>query len=100
MFKNQKAAILIKKKLSEIFNRELIYFPYRKLIIITKVILNSDFSLAKIYISFFPKENQYNLIKIINNKSKYYKKILFKKLIFKKMPNIFFKIDDSHFTNI
>lgn len=96
MFKNQKAAILIKKKLSEIFNRELIYFPYRKLIIITKVILNSD--LAKIYISFFPKENQYNLIKIINNKSKYYKKILFKKLRFKKMPNIFFKIDD--FTNI
>ncbi|ANO35726.1 ribosome-binding factor A [Candidatus Karelsulcia muelleri] len=95
MFKNKKAAILIKKKLSEIFNRELIYFPYRKLIIITKVIY--DFSLAKIYISFFPKEKENNLIKILNNQSKYYKKILFKKLRFKfkKMPNLLFKIDDS-----
>ncbi|WP_259147495.1 ribosome-binding factor A [Candidatus Karelsulcia muelleri] len=95
MFKNKKAAILIKKKLSEIFNRELIYFPYRKLIIITKVIVISDFSLAKIYISFFPKEKENNLIKILNNKSKYYKKLLFKKLILKKMPNILFNIDDS-----
>ncbi|WP_375323201.1 ribosome-binding factor A [Candidatus Karelsulcia muelleri] len=93
MFKNKKAAILIKKKLSEIFNRELIYFPYRKLIIITKVI--SDFSLAKIYISFFPKEKENNLLKILNNQSKYYKKILFKKFKFKKMPNLLFKIDDS-----
>ncbi|XXS36586.1 MAG: ribosome-binding factor A [Candidatus Karelsulcia muelleri] len=95
MFKNKKAAILIKKKLSEIFNRELIYFPYRKLIIITKVI--HDFSLAKIYISFFPKEKENNLIKILNNQSKYYKKNLFKKLRFKfkKMPNLLFKIDDS-----
>ncbi|WP_259115691.1 ribosome-binding factor A [Candidatus Karelsulcia muelleri] len=95
MFKNKKAAILIKKKLSEIFNRELIYFPYRKLIIITKVIVIYDFSLAKIYISFFPKEKENNLIKILNKKSKYYKKLLFKKLIFKKMPNILFNIDDS-----
>ncbi|WP_259158898.1 ribosome-binding factor A [Candidatus Karelsulcia muelleri] len=95
MFKNKKAAILIKKKLSEIFNRELIYFPYRKLIIITKVIVISDLSLAKIYLSFFPKEKENNLIKILNKKSKYYKKLLFKKLILKKMPNILFNIDDS-----
>ncbi|AGS33361.1 Ribosome-binding factor A [Candidatus Karelsulcia muelleri] len=95
MFKNKKAAILIKKKLSEIFNRELIYFPYRKLIIITKVIVIYDFSLAKIYLSFFPKAKENNLIKILNNQSKYYKKILFKKFKFKKIPNLLFKIDPN-----
>lgn len=95
--KNKRAAILIKKEISSIFNRKLIYSPHRIFIIITQVILNSDFSFAKIFISFFPKKNQYSLIKKINNKSKFYKKILFKNLRFhfKKMPNIYFYIDDS-----
>ncbi|WP_110486958.1 30S ribosome-binding factor RbfA [Candidatus Karelsulcia muelleri] len=95
--KKKRAAILIKKEISSIFNRKLIYSPHRIFIIITQVILNSDFSLAKIFISFFPKKNQYSLIKKINKKSKFYKKILFQNLRFnfKKMPNISFYIDDS-----
>ncbi|XZQ54650.1 MAG: 30S ribosome-binding factor RbfA [Candidatus Karelsulcia muelleri] len=95
--KNKRAAILIKKEISSIFNRKLIYSPHRIFIIITQVIINSDLSLAKIFISFFPKKNQYSLIKKINKKSKFYKKILFKNLRFnfKKMPNISFYIDDS-----
>ncbi|WP_110503520.1 30S ribosome-binding factor RbfA [Candidatus Karelsulcia muelleri] len=95
--KNKRAAILIKKEISSIFNRKLIYSPHRIFIIITQVILNYDFSFAKIFISFFPKKNQYSLIKKINKKSKFYKKILFKNLRFhfKKMPNISFYIDDS-----
>ncbi|WP_259289001.1 ribosome-binding factor A [Candidatus Karelsulcia muelleri] len=52
-------------------------------------------SLAKIYISFFPKEKEKNLLNLLNNKSKYYKKLLFKKFILKKMPNLIFNIDDS-----
>ncbi|YCJ93560.1 MAG: 30S ribosome-binding factor RbfA [Candidatus Karelsulcia muelleri] len=95
--KNKRAAILIKKEISSIFNRKLIYSPHRIFIIITQVILNYDFSFAKIFISFFPKKNQYSLIKKINKKSKFYKKILFQNLRFhfKKMPNISFYIDDS-----
>ncbi|WP_110473401.1 30S ribosome-binding factor RbfA [Candidatus Karelsulcia muelleri] len=95
--KNKRAAILIKKEISSIFNRKLIYSPHRIFIIITQVILNYDLSLAKIFISFFPKKNQYSLIKKINKKSKFYKKILFQNLRFhfKKMPNISFYIDDS-----
>ncbi|WP_110483100.1 ribosome-binding factor A [Candidatus Karelsulcia muelleri] len=107
--KNKRAAILIKKEISSIFNRKLIYSPHRIhsihsihsihriFIIITQVILNYDFSFAKIFISFFPKKNQYSLIQKINKKSKFYKKILFKNLRFhfKKMPNISFYIDDS-----
>nr|WP_252967379.1 ribosome-binding factor A [Candidatus Karelsulcia muelleri] len=80
--KNKRAAILIKKEISSIFNRKLIYSPHRIFIIITQVILNYDLSLAKIFISFFPKKNQYSLIKKINKKSKFYKKILFQNLRF------------------
>ena len=102
--RQKKVARLIQKDLSDIF----LYMTksnYKGIMItITHVLVSKDFSVAKIYLSFFPEENKINVFKDIQKQKHIIKHQLSMRLKnqMRKTPELNFFIDNSleHYDNI
>ena len=102
--RQKKVARLIQKDLSDIF----LYMAksnYKGIMItITHVLVSKDFSVAKIYLSFFPEENKIDVFKDIQKQKHIIKHQLSMRLKnqMRKTPELNFFIDNSleHYDNI
>ena len=102
--RQKKVARLIQKDLSDIF-LHLTKTNYQGMMItITHVFISKDFSVAKIYLSFFPEEKKIDVFEDIRQKKQIIKHQLSIKLKnqMRKTPELNFFIDNSleHYDNI
>ena len=102
--RQKKIARLIQKDLSDIFLHLAKNSYHGIMISITHVFISKDFSVAKIYLSFFPEENKATVFQDIKSHKKLIKHPLSIKLKnqMRKTPDLVFFIDNSleHYDNI
>ncbi|CAL4043177.1 30S ribosome-binding factor [Buchnera aphidicola (Tetraneura ulmi)] len=67
---------------------------------IVEVLINKDFSIAKVFFTIFNVSNKEEVIKILQNSSSYIKKKLGKNLLFRIVPKIKFIYDSSFIEGI
>ena len=93
----KKVSRLLQKELADIFQRENKNILPGKMITVTVVRVSSDLSLAKVYLSVFPKEKDEDYIKLFNE----YKNPLRNELghrirnQVRKIPELAFYLDDT-----
>lgn len=73
--KREKLTSLIKIKMEKIFHKSCIQFN-KLLVSVSDVNINSDLSIATVYLSFFPEKTKYYMLYKIREKSYFYRKIL------------------------
>ena len=102
--RQKKVARLIQKDLSEIFLHKCKDQYKGIMITITHVFVSKDFSVAKIYLSFFPEENKTEIFQDIQKQKHIIKHQLSIRLKnqMRKTPELNFFIDNSleHYDNI
>ena len=102
--RQKKVARLIQKDLSDIFLHLSKSLYKGMMITITHVLVSKDFSVAKIYLSFFPEEKKQMVFEDIKTQTKFIKHKLSMKLKnqMRKTPELHFFIDNSleHYDSI
>ena len=95
--RQQKVARQIQKDLSEIFLQSKRELAQSKMITVTVVRISPDLSLAKVYLSIFPSDNAAEVLKNLQQRSKYIRMELGKKVRhqLRAVPELAFFIDDS-----
>jgi len=92
--KIKKLNSLLQKTISKIIN-QLIELPKDKLVTISRVGCTANLNSIKIFVSCFPIEKEKETIKILQNNHQLIIEELNKKLKLRKMPKLFFKIDNT-----
>jgi ribosome-binding factor A len=95
--RQQKIGTLIQKEFADIINRELKGLFGKALVSIPKVIVTSDLSIARFYLSIFNADDKQHILGIFEERTYELRKILGDKLRhqLRKIPELEFYIDDT-----
>ncbi|MCU0392365.1 MAG: 30S ribosome-binding factor RbfA [Thermoflexibacter sp.] len=95
--RQKKFARLIQKELSNVFQKEAREYAGNSLLTITTVRTSVDLSLAKIYVSFFPKDKQEEKLEKLQSGKYNIKKLLGDRIRkeVRIIPDIVFFLDDT-----
>jgi len=87
---------LMQKELSEIFQAQT-RATHGMLVTVSEVIVSSDLSTARVYLSIFPKDNKEDVLKNIQKSAKTIRHELAEKLRFqlRRMPELTFYLDET-----
>jgi ribosome-binding factor A len=95
--RQQKIGTLIQKEFADIINRELKGLFGKALVSIPKVIVTSDMSIARFYLSIFNADDKQQVLGIFEERKHELRRILGEKLRhqLRKIPELEFYIDDT-----
>lgn len=92
--RKQRIQSIIGKNITEIIQFE-VKNPHIGFVTISEVKVSSDFSYAKVYVSFLGSKNPENNLKELNKAKGFIRSSLAKKLDIRKTPEITFELDNS-----
>jgi len=93
--RTQRIQSLIGKNISEIIQFE-VKNPHIGFVTVSEVKVSTDFSYAKVYVSFLASKHPENNLKELNKAKGYIRSSLAKKLDIRKTPEISFVLDESY----
>ena len=93
--KQERIATLIRKNIAEIIQMEL-KNPHLGFVSIPEVKVSKDFSVAKVYVSFFNENEEKEGMEVLEHSKGFIRSSLAKKLDIRRCPELTFVLDDGY----
>ena len=95
--RQKKVATVFQEELSEIFRKEAKELFPGKLLTVSNVSVSPDLSVAKVYVSIFPTNEKEQIIKLIKEKSPFYRSLIARTAAktMRITPELLFYLDSS-----
>ena len=93
--KQERIATLIRKNIAEIIQMEL-KNPHLGFVSIPEVKVSKDFSVAKVYVSFFNEKEEKEGMEVLEHSKGFIRSSLAKKLDIRRCPELTFVLDDGY----